>query len=165
MVSSTGTNTQTAADKTFGYQRRIINITGSTKAVSAAESGAIFTLSRGGGMVITLPSAAAGLVYEFHILTTFTGTLELNAYSSADTYMGSVLHHDKDEKGSVVALNEALTTSGWNIPAATDYRLHLNADTDGRFLGGKLRCTAITAAIWHVEGTLFGDGAVTHIFS
>lgn len=165
MVTCSGTNTATATSKTFSYQRRIIDLTAATKSVTAAETGSIFTLNRAGGIAITLPAAVAGYVYEFHILTTFSGTCTITAASSADTYTGCVTHMDKDEKGSVVALNEAIDTTGWNIPAAADYILTLDADTDGRYLGGKLKFTALSDAIWHIEGTLFGDGTVSHIFS
>lgn len=165
MVVSSGSNTSTASAKTFSYQRRIINLTGASKNCDSTETGSIYTLDRAAGMAITLPPAVAGYCYEFHIMTTFTGTCTITAASSADTYVGSVINHDKDEKGSVVALNENIATSGFNIPGLTDYILTLDADTDGRFVGGKLKFTALSASKWHVEGTLFNDGSVTHIFS
>ena len=111
------------------------------------------------------PAAAAGLFYEFHIGTTFTGSFILQGASSADTFQGMVFQLDKDELGSVVALNEDIDTAGWNIPAAADYRLTMDADTDGRFIGGHIRCVAITDAIWLLNGHVFGDGTVSHSFS
>ena len=98
-------------------------------------------------------------------MDTFTGTCSITAASSADTYTGCVKSMDKDGKGSVVHLNENITTSGWNIPNVADYILTLDADTDGRFLGGSLKFTALSASKWHIEGTLFNDGTVSHIFS
>lgn len=165
MVVSSGTNTATASAKTFSYQRRIINLTGASKTCDATETGSIYTLDRAAGMAITLPTAAAGYCYEFHIITTFTGTLTITTQNTDDTYVGCVTNHDKDEKGSVVALNENILTSGFNIPAANDYILTLDSDSDGRFIGGKLKFTAISASKWYVEGTLFNDGTVSHIFS
>jgi hypothetical protein len=165
MLVSASTNTATATGKTFSYQKRIIELEAATRVITAGESGSIFTLSRAAGMAITLPSAVAGYTFEFHILTTFTGTCTITAASSADTYTGAVISHDKDEKGSLVALNEGILTSGWNIPDLADYILTLNADTDGRYLGGHLKFTALSSSKWHIEGTLFNDGSVSHIFS
>ena len=165
MLVASGTNVSTSAGKTFNYQRHVTNITTATKSVTAAETGTLFTLSRAAGIAITLPAAVAGYVYEFHIMDTFTGTCSITAASSADTYTGCVKSMDKDGKGTVVHLNEAITTSGWNIPNVDDYILTLDADTDGRFLGGSLKFTAISASKWHIEGTLFNDGTVSHIFS
>ena len=68
---------------TFTTMKQVVtSITDSTKTVTEAESGTIFTLNRAGGITITLPAAAAGLTYEFHIGTTFTGPLTINADSA-----------------------------------------------------------------------------------
>ena len=143
----------------------VTSVTDSTLTPTTAQSGTIFTLNRAAGITVTLPAAAAGLFYEFHIGTTFTGTFILQGASSADTFQGMVFQLDKDELGSVVALNEDIDTAGWNTPAAADYRLTMDADTDGRFIGGHIRCVAITDAIWLLNGHVFGDGTVSHSFS
>ena len=143
----------------------VTSITDSTYTPTTAQSGTIFSLNRAAGVTVTLPAAAAGLFYEFHIGTTFTGSFILQGASSADTFQGMVFQLDKDELGSVVALNENIDTAGWNVPAAADYRLTMDADTDGRFIGGHIRCVAITDAIWLLNGHVFGDGTVSHSFS
>ncbi len=143
----------------------VTSVTDSTLTPTTAQSGTIFSLNRAAGVTVTLPAAAAGLFYEFHIGTTFTGSFILQGASSADTFQGMVFQLDKDELGSVVALNEDIDTAGWNIPAAADYRLTMDADTDGRFIGGHIRCVAITDAIWLLNGHVFGDGTVSHSFS
>ena len=143
----------------------VTSVTDATLTPTTAQSGTIFTLNRAAGITVTLPAAAAGLFYEFHIGTTFTGTFILQGASSSDTFQGMVFQLDKDELGSVVALNENIDTAGWNVPAAADYRLTMDADTDGRFIGGHIRCVAITDAIWLLNGHVFGDGTVSHSFS
>ena len=142
----------------------VTSVTDATLTPTTAQSGTIFSLNRAAGITVTLPAAAAGLYYEFHIGTTFTGTFILQGASSADTFQGMVFQLDKDELGSVVALNENIDTAGWNVPAAADYRLTMDADTDGRFIGGHIRCVAITDAIWLLNGHVFGDGTVSHSF-
>tara|TARA_R100000482_G_scaffold12323_1_gene3678 strand:+ start:367 stop:951 length:585 start_codon:yes stop_codon:yes gene_type:complete len=143
----------------------VTSVTDATLTPTTAQSGTIFSLNRAAGITVTLPAAAAGLFYEFHIGTTFTGTFILQGASSSDTFQGMVFQLDKDELGSVVALNEDIDTAGWNTPAAADYRLTMDADTDGRFIGGHIRCVAITDAIWLLNGHVFGDGTVSHSFS
>jgi len=143
----------------------VTSITDATYTPTTAQSGTIFSLNRAAGITVTLPAAAAGLFYEFHIGTTFTGSFILQGASSADTFQGMVFQLDKDELGSVVALNEDIDTAGWNVPAAADYRLTMDADTDGRFIDGHIRCVAITDAIWLLNGHVFGDGTVSHSFS
>ena len=81
----------------------VTSITDSTKTVTAAESGTIFTLNRAAGITVTLPAAAAGLTYEFHVGTTFTGTMQIDAASSADTLQGMITIIDKDEVGGLAA--------------------------------------------------------------
>ena len=149
---------------TLNYLFPVTSVTDATLAPTTAQSGTIFSLNRAAGITVTLPAAAAGLYYEFHIGTTFTGTFILQGASSADTFQGMVFQLDKDELGSVVALNENIDTAGWNVPAAADYRLTMDADTDGRFIGGHIRCVAITDAIWLLNGHVFGDGTVSHSF-
>ena len=146
-------------------KKAVTSITDSTNTVTAAESGTIFPLNRAGGITVTLPAAEAGLYYNLHVGTTFTGTFTLTAASSSDTMQGGVLQMDKDDVGTVVALNENIDTNGFNVPAADDHQLVLDADTDGRFIGGYLECVAITDAIWMVTGHLFGDGTATHNFT
>ena len=144
--------------------RKVITNTG-TETLTEAQSGAIITTTGAGARTITLPSAAAGLEYQFYFTDTFTGTLIIQAASSADTFQGALFQLDKDEAGAVVALNENIDTAGWNVPAAADYILTMNADTDGRFLGGTVTFTAVNASKWLVSGTVFGDGTVSHNFS
>ena len=58
-------------------KRTVTRLTDATKTVTAAESGTIFTLNRAAGIVVTLPTAEAGLYYDFHIGTTGTSNLSL----------------------------------------------------------------------------------------
>ena len=125
---------------TLNYLFPVTSVTDATLAPTTAQSGTIFSLNRAAGITVTLPAAAAGLYYEFHIGTTFTGTFILQGASSADTFQGMVFQLDKDELGSVVALNENIDTAGWNIPAADDHILTMDADTDGRLCYEVYQC-------------------------
>jgi len=113
----------------------ITSITDSTKTVTAAESGTIFSLNRAGGITVTLPAAAAGLTY------------------------------DKDEVGGLAALNENIDTLAFACPAAADHQIVADGDTKGRFIGGMIKYTCITDSKWVVTGHLFGDGTAATPFT
>jgi len=157
MIVSSGTNTYTAAGMTFTSRRLVTNLTAATKNVVAAESGTVFTLNRAGGIVITLPAAAAGLTYEFHVGTTFSGTFQIDAATSADTLQGAIymgtggIGNDSDDNAE---------NHGYASPAAADHQYIADADTKGRHLGTHLKYTAITDAIWLVEGFAITSGAI-----
>ena len=147
------------------YENKVVDITTATYTVLANESGTLFTLNKADGIAVTLPSAAIGLQYEFVIGTTFSSDLTITAASSADTYQGVIMNHDLSYLGSVIPWNGSYDTSAANLPAAADYILTLDAVTDGWTLGGYMKFTAVSASKWLLQGTLIGDGTVTHIFS
>ena len=53
----------------------VVSITDATYSVESTQSGAVFTLNRAAGIVVTLPTAVAGLHYTFLVGTTFTGLI------------------------------------------------------------------------------------------
>jgi len=146
---------------TLAYKRPVLNVTTATYGPTAAQSGTIFTLNKADGMTITLPAAYAGYMYEFHIGTTFTSTLTINAATTGDTFQG------------IITMAPSLTGTATNAgattmiagPAAADHQYIANADTKGRFLGTKLKFTAITDAIWLVEGIAVTAGTCATPFS
>ena len=165
MLSSIGTNTSTAPYKTFSYLKKVTSIEVGTKILTSSDTGQLFTLNREEGIAITLPSASIGLVYEFHIITDFTGSCTITA-GSETSYVGAVQHIDVSQKGTAVYLNANVAKSGWNIPAATDHILTLGTDASGRLAGGKLKFTGVSDSVWFIEGILFGSSdVIEHIFS
>jgi len=146
------------ANATLAYKRPVVNVTSSTYVPTAAQSGTLFTLNLAGGITVTLPTAAAGLTYEFHVGTTFTGTLTINANTSTtDTLQGAI------HMGTGLILNDAddnVENWGYASPAAADHQYIADADTKGRLLGTRIKYTAITDAIWLVEGFAITSGGI-----
>jgi len=141
----------------LAYKRPVVNVTTATYVPTAIQSGTIFTLNRAGGIICTLPPAAAGLTYDFHIGTTMSGTFGIDAASSADTLQGDI------HMGTGLTLNDAddnVENWGYASPAAADHQYVADADTKGRFLGTRLKYTAITDAIWLVEGFAITSGGI-----
>ena len=151
--------------KLQGHKLNVVNITTATYSPKEEQSGTIFTLNRAGGITVTLPTAKAGQVYEFHVVTTFTGTLQIDAASSSDTLQGQVRLMDKDHVGTLVALNEGIDDVGLAIPAAADHQLVADSDAKGRFIGGHVVYKCITDAVWSVSGHLFNDGTAVTPFT
>ena len=134
-----------------------------TTTVTAAESGTIFPLTRAGGITVTRPTAAAGLMYEFHIGTTFTGTLTINADSASDTLQGVLTMVDTDI--TVNDLDDGVENCGFSKPAAADHQIVMDADGEGRVLGGMIKYVCITDAKWVGSGHPMGDGALVTPFT
>ena len=102
----------------------VTDITAATYSVESTQSGAVFTLNRAAGIVVTLPTAAAGLHYTFIVGTTFTGAGQINTDNASDLFSAA---------------------QGWAV-------------------GGIIRLKATTAAVWHCEAFLHGDGTLATPF-
>ena len=151
-------------------KRNIVDITAATYTVSPEQSGSIFTLNLAAGITITLPDAVAGLEYEFHVGTTFTGdSWIINAASSSDTLQGGIKFYDVTDLGSMTKMNENVATIAWAQPAAADHQLVVDASTTtltkGGNLGSHIKYQCITSALWYVSGQMIGDGTLVTPFT
>ena len=152
------------------FKRNVVNVTAATYTVSPEQSGSIFTLNLAAGITITLPDAVAGLEYEFHVGTTFTGdSWIINAASSSDTLQGGIKFYDVTDLGSLTALSESVATIAWAQPAAADHQLVVDASTTtltkGGNLGSHIKYQCITSALWYVSGQMIGDGTLVTPFT
>ena len=76
---------------TTGYlsaYSNVSSITSATKSVESTDSGTVFTLNRAAGIVVTLPTAAAGYNYTFIVGTTYTGAGQINTDNASDLFSG-----------------------------------------------------------------------------
>ena len=163
-VSGTGTMKMTGATNSVGV---IESITAATKTVTSGDSNTTYLLNRAAGIVVTLPTAAAGLNYSFIIGTTFTGTFSLDGASANDIYSTSsnLLIWDKDAPGTVSAKQ-------FYADGSDDDKIVMDVDTKGRFVGGRINCIGIATggqgsatAVWHVDGIVYGDGSLATPFA
>tara|TARA_R100000458_G_scaffold58478_1_gene66600 strand:+ start:676 stop:1155 length:480 start_codon:yes stop_codon:yes gene_type:complete len=142
--------------------QKVVNIGVSTYTVLEADSGTIYDLNLAGGITVTLPEAKPGLVYEFHVGTTFTGNFIINAASDADTLQGMIL------MGTGLTLNDAddnVENWGYASPAAADHQYSAGADTKGRHLGTMLKYQCISESKWQVSGVAICSGAIATPFT
>jgi hypothetical protein len=130
---------------------RIVNATASTLAVTEAlHDGRIIVLDRAAGIAVTLPSASAGLVFEFRVKTTFTGAASIKSVVGTDIMIGhAIMGNDTDN--AVV---------NWQAVAASTIDtidLFGTANSTGGMAGQRIRITGLAAALWYVE--IVGDAA------
>tara|TARA_R110000851_G_scaffold273463_1_gene426080 strand:+ start:467 stop:1024 length:558 start_codon:yes stop_codon:yes gene_type:complete len=133
----------------------VVSITDATYSVESTQSGAVFTLNRAAGIVVTLPTAAAGLHYTFIVGTTFTGAGQINTDNTSDLYSG------------FAHLFDPATATDMNVfipDASDDDTIDLGSAGQGWLVGGIIRLKATTAAVWHCEAFLHGDGTLATPF-
>ena len=133
----------------------VVSITDATYTVATTQSGAVFDLNRAAGIVVTLPSAAAGLNYTFTVGTTFTGAGQINTGATDDLYSGFAHIFDP----------ATATDMNTFIPdASNDDTIDLGTAGQGWLVGGIIRLKGTSAAVWHCEAFLHGDGTLATPF-
>ena len=164
-VDSSGNLAQTAG--VTNLIKDVENVTAATKTLTAADTGTTFLMNRAGGIVITLPTAAAGLHYKFIIGTTFTGTFSIDAAAAVDIFTAgsTIVISDKDAPGTV-------SLKQFHADGSDDDKMTMDADTKGRFVGGGIDCLGIATggqgsatAVWQMNGFTFGDGTLATPFT
>jgi len=138
----------------------VVDSSASTLAPTVAQSGTIFRLTTANAVTVTLPAAQAGLHYEFQIPTTKTGTLTINAASSADTLTGAIIL----APAGLIRTN-AGNTSAFCMPAAADHQYVADADTKGRLFGTHLIYKCTSDSIWSISGVGASAGATATPFT
>ena len=144
--------------KTTGYlsaYSNVSSITSATKSVESTDSGTVFTLNRAAGIVVTLPTAAAGYNYTFIVGTTFTGAGQINTDNASDLFSGFAYLFDP----------ATATDNNTFIPdASDDDTIDLGSAAQGWLVGGVIRLVATSASVWHCEAFLHGDGTLATPF-
>lgn len=147
--------TATAAELNRAAVRstRIVNATAATLAVTEAlHEGKIIVLDRAAGIALTLPSAAAGLQFEFLIKTTFTGASSIKSVAGTDIMIGhAIMGNDTDN--TVVNFQSVAATTNDTIDMLG------TGNSTGGMAGQRIRISGLAAAVWYVE--IIGDAAGT----
>tara|TARA_R110000744_G_scaffold314763_1_gene421785 strand:+ start:822 stop:1406 length:585 start_codon:yes stop_codon:yes gene_type:complete len=152
-VSGTGTLKLTgAANILSDYE----SITDATKTITSADSGTTFGFNRAGGIVVTLPTPAAGVNYQFLVETTFTGVGQIKTATTdgTDGFLGTAFLFDTGEIGE---------TDNFH-PAASNDIIDLGAVEQGWLTGGFIRLMGVNTTTWFVEAFLMGDGTLATPF-
>ena len=151
-VDSSGNITTTGYVSAYS---NVSSITSATKSVESTDSGTVYTLNRAAGIVVTLPTAAAGYNYTFIVGTTFTGAGQINTDNASDLFSGFAQIFDPATAGD---------TNTFIPDASDDDTIDLGAATQGWLVGGIIRLVATSASVWHCEAYLHGDGTLATPF-
>lgn len=136
----------------------VVSPTGAaTRTLSVDESNSTILLDRAAGVVVTLPLAVPGLVYDFVATTSVTS----NAYkvvtgAATEFLIGGYTNVDTDTSNAVAAF----TGNG-----STHVSVSMNGTTTGGLVGTKLRFTCLSTTRWMVEGIVQGSGTVATAFA
>jgi len=164
-VSGSGTMKMTGA---MNYVKDVESLTAATKTVTSADSGTVYLINRAAGVVVTLPTAAAGLYYKFIIGTTITSNaFAINGATANDIYAASsnILLWDKDAPATVSAKQ-------FYADGSDDDVMSMNGGTKGGFIGTELHLYGIATggqgsatAVWHLSGVSYADGTLATPFA
>jgi len=164
-VSGSGTIKMTGA---MNYVKDVESLTAATKTVTSADSGTVYLINRAAGVVVTLPTAAAGLYYKFIIGTTITSNaFAINGATANDIYAASsnILLWDKDAPATVSAKQ-------FYADGSDDDVMSMNGGTTGGFIGTELHLYGIATggqgsatAVWHLSGVSYADGTLATPFA
>ena len=105
--------------------------------------------------MVTLPTAAAGINYTFIVGTTFTGAGQINTDNASDLFSGFA---------SIFDPATATDTNTFIPDASDDDTIDLGTAGQGWLVGGVIRLVATSAAVWHCEAFLHGDGTLATPF-
>ena len=163
-VTGTGTMKMTGATNIVGIYE---SLAGATKSVTAADSGTTYVFNRAGGVVVTLPTAAAGLYYKFIVGTTFTSAGTIKGATANDIFSAYSMVNlfDKDNN---VAQSKIFYADGTD-----DDVFSMDGTTTGGEKGSVIECFGIATggqgsatAVWHLYSPLLiGDGTLATPFA
>jgi len=142
---------------TVRKKENIISGLGATRTLTTDESGSTVVLDRAAGIVITLPLAVPGLVYDFAVTTSVTS----NAYkvitgAGTELLIGALASVDTDTSDAM---------AGFSGNGSTHVAVSMNGTTTGGLAGTKFRFTCLSNTRWVVEGTNRGSGTVATPFA
>lgn len=113
---------------------------GATRTLSVDESGATVVLDRAAGIVLTLPLAVPGLIYDFEVTTSVTTNNYKVITGAATEFL----------VGSYVSQAAALATFAGN--GTTHIAFTMNGTTTGGLVGTRIRFKCLSLTRWSVEG-------------
>jgi hypothetical protein len=153
-ISGTGTSKLTGATN---FVKDYASITTATLTLTAADSGTVYGFNKADGIVVTLPTPAAGIHYKFLVETTFTsaGQIKTATTDGTDGFLGTAFVFDTGEIGE---------TDNFH-PASSNDVIDLGAVEQGWLTGGFINLTGVNTTTWFVEAFLMGDGTLATPFT
>lgn len=139
----------------------VVSPTGAaTRTLSVDESNSTVLLDRAAGIVVTLPLAVPGLVYDFVVTTSVTtNSYKIITGAATEFLIGGYTNVDTDTSNAVAVF----TGNGSTHIAVTMAAASTNST--GGLVGSKLRFTCLSTTRWMVEGFVQGAGSPATAFA
>lgn len=142
------TGAATFSSTQTGLKRPVTASGGTTRTLTAANSGSVNLFDSAAGIAYTLPATAVGLYYDFVTSVTQTSSAHSVTTPASSFIVGSVLQGAA--ASATVLLSVANGTSHTVIST--------NGTTTGGVIGSHYRLTAISATVWEISGFVIGTG-------
>lgn len=134
-----------------GLHRQII-AAGSTKTLTAADSGALVLLDQAAGSVVTLPAPAEGIQFTFAVSVSVTSNSHIiTVATTASQFLAG---------GIQQMIDTTAVSEGQFLDGATHITLTMNGSTTGGLIGTVLDFTGYSSTQWMVTGLVASSGTL-----
>jgi hypothetical protein len=125
---------------------------GSTRTLTAPQSGATVLLDTATGSVVTLPAPIKGLKFTFIVSVTVTSNSHKVITDAGTTLLVGM-----------IALMEAAATSavGCLFDGTGNVAITMNGSTTGGIKGTRFTVECISATVWEISGLVAGSGSLS----
>jgi hypothetical protein len=140
---------------------KVIAPTTSTVAITRSQSNSIFLMNTASGIVFTLPTAVAGLFFEFAVtVSVTTNTYKVIVKNLLTEFMIGTLQGYNGASADAAA---AFSGNGTSHVAVTQNSTGSNAT--GGMQGGLLQFQCVTTGLWMVSGSYVSNTTATTPFA
>lgn len=145
-----------AASQWRGQHSQVISDGVATRVLTAKEAGALCMYDLAAGVVYTLPTPVAGMIFRFGVSVARTSNAHKVITNLATEFL----------VGAVGLLNNAATTGeAFGADGTTIRALSSNGTTTGGLIGDYYELTAISATQWFIRGLLVQSGTAATPFA
>lgn len=140
-----------------GQHREVISGSGATVTLTAEQSGSLFLLDRAAGIVVTLPTPAVGMYFDFLATVSVTSNAYKVITNAATVFL----------VGGIVISSQTVAESGdqFSADGTTIVAVSEDGATKGGLIGGAYRVTCISATQWAISGLTVGAGTLATPFA
>lgn len=134
----------------------VIDVTGTTQALTPDQTGALVILDRAAGSIVALPTAPpVGTNYDFTVGTSVTSNTYQVVANGSDKLTGFMF------TGKSAADNSLFTPDA----SLLDTTISMNGSTTGGLIGTKFNLIYTAANKWTVSGFNYGSGSLASSFT
>lgn len=140
-----------------GLHRQVIQSVGSTRTLTAGESGSLCLFDDAAGHVYTLPTPQEGLTFEFLVTVAVTSNAHKVITDAATTFL----------IGGGIMGDVTVATSGdyFEADGTTHVAVSTTGTTNGGLVGERYKVVCISGTQWAIDGVFHGAGTLVTPFA